>query len=166
MIPRTLTPVLAAALLWAPAASRAEGAAAPTPLADDATLVALAVSLACSDAPEQGGAPPPQAAPPAAEGPELELVATVRAKTLRFDVVPKVQVAFTGNGRRRTTWRTERVNLPMRPEAGVDYRDVQVRLTITTTIEELADLLRDAQRASGGIRLEPATAAAAPAATR
>lgn len=151
-----------AVALWPSA--RAAAQAAPTPLADDPTLIALAVSLSCADAPEVDPRPPPALAPPAADGPELELVATVRAKALTFDEVPKATVTFSGSGPRRTTWKTERVNLPVHPEAGVTYHDVAVRLTITSTIEELGQLLAQAQRAARGVRVEPddPSAAAAP----
>ena len=130
-----------------------------SPLADNATLIALAVALSCADAPEAVAAPPAEPSGVSAAGPELELVATVHAKALRFDEVPKVNVVFRGDGKRRTVWKTERVNLPAHPEAGVTYRDVQVRLTVTSDIDELASLLNEAKRASRGIRIEPAEAA-------
>jgi hypothetical protein len=150
---RTTMASLALALAGAfPALALAQGT--PTPLADDPTLIALAVSLSCANAPDVETTPPPPSAPPAKVGPELELVATVRAKALKFDEVPKVDVVFKGSGPRRTVWKTERVNLPVHPEAGVTYHDVAVRLTITSTIEELADLLSKAKRASRGIHVE------------
>jgi hypothetical protein len=135
-----------------------------TPLADDRTLVALAVALACADAPQAEPPAPggPDLSAPANDGPELELVATVRAKALKFDIVPKTQVVFQGTGRRKTTWKTERVNLPMHPEPGVTYRDVAVRLTVTSDIQELAALLREAKNASAGIQMEADPPAAAP----
>lgn len=148
-----------------PRAARAEAPAAPA-LADDPTLIALAVALACADAPDAQATPPAAPSGPAPAGPELELVATVHAKTLRFDEVPKVKVVFRGNGQRRTVWRTERVNLPVHPQPGVTYRDVQVRLTISSDVEELGALLHQAKIASRGVRVEndpPAGAAAAPA---
>jgi hypothetical protein len=153
--------ILAGAL---PAAAFAQGT--PTPLADDPTLIALAVSLSCANAPEAEVKAPAPSASPRAAGPELELVATVRAKALRFEKVPQVDVTFKGSGPHHTVWKTERVNLPIHPEAGVTYRDVAVRLTITSTIDELAQLLSKAKRASRGIEIEPedppATGAAAP----
>jgi hypothetical protein len=165
---RSVLLVAAAAAL---PAGRAAAQAAPSPLADDPTLIALAVSLACAHGPENGEMfPPPDAPPPpAVHGPELELVATIRAKAIKFDEVPHIDVQFKGTGKRRTTWRTERVNLPMHPDPGVTYRDVAVRLIVTSTAEELGDLLAQAKRAARGIRIErddavtPA-AAAAPAA--
>jgi hypothetical protein len=159
---------LVAILGWGlPLQAQAQGQGGSPPLADDPTLIALAVSLACADAPDVVAAAPAQPAVPAADGPELELVATVRAKALRFDEVPKVDVVFRGTGKRRTVWKTERVNLPAHPEPGVVYRDVQVRLTITTGFEELGAMLEQAKRASRGIRIEqevpPVVPAAAPA---
>jgi len=146
-------------------ARAADSGQGSTPLADDRTFVALAVALACAEAPEaDAGAPAPSAAAPAEQGPELELVATVHAKALKFEVVPKTQVAFQGGGKRKTVWKTERVNLPMHPQPGVVYRDVAVRLTITSDVDELAALLREAKRASAGIVLEEdAPASASPA---
>ncbi|HET8540451.1 MAG TPA: hypothetical protein VFL83_11325 [Anaeromyxobacter sp.] len=147
-----------------PRIASADSGQGSTPLADDRTLVALAVALACADAPEaEPLAPAPPATAPADEGPELELVATVRAKALKFDVVPRTQVVFQGTGKRKTVWKTERVNLPMRPEPGVVYRDVAVRLTVTSNVEELGALLREAKHASEGIVMEQAEKASAPA---
>jgi hypothetical protein len=167
-----LAPVVAALLAATPALPRAEAPAAPA-LADDPTLIALAVALACADAPDAHAAPPPASAGPAGSGPQLELVATVQAKTLRFDEVPKVNVVFRGTGERKTVWRTERVNLPVHPQPGVTYHDVQVRLTISSDPEELGSLLHQAKTASRGVRIEndpppvkaaPASAPVAPAA--
>lgn len=151
-------PKLAAAALLLATALPHTYADASSPLADDPTLIALAVSLSCADAPEQEKSVAPVPAAPAVS-PELELVATVRAKELRFDAVPNVKVAFKGNGPRHTTWKTERVNLPMRPEPGVAYHDVALRLTISSTLDELPQLLAQAKRASGGIRIQPEASA-------
>jgi hypothetical protein len=141
------------------AADSGQGSA---PQADDRTLVALAVALACAEAPEAGaGAPAPAAASPDG-GRELELVATVRAKTLTFDAAPRAQVASRGIGSRRAPWKIERVNLPIHPQPGVVYHDVAVRLTLTGDAEELAALLREAKRASTGILLERGAPASAP----
>ncbi len=105
------------------------------PLADDATVVALAVALPCAGEPE--AAPPdPAAGRPA----EVELVATVRAKALRFDEVPAADVLLPQGGARRWGWRTERVNLPAQPEPGVVYRDVEVRLTVSGDRDEYSDV--------------------------
>jgi hypothetical protein len=147
-----------------PRAVEVQGDAAP--LADDATLIALAVALSCADAPETIAAPPAEPARVTPTGPELELVATVKARALKFDQVPEVNVVFVGNGARRTVWKTERVNLPARPEAGTVYKDVEVRLTITSDVDELSSLIREAKRASHGVRIETADAVQPPAAKK
>ncbi|HEX9241904.1 MAG TPA: hypothetical protein VF875_05625 [Anaeromyxobacter sp.] len=133
-----------------PDAARAEGEAA-APLADDPTLIALAVALACAEP-----LVPPQAPAggPAPSGAELELVTTVRARSLRLDAIPRLDGVLRGVAGRRTSWRAERVNLPARPEPGAVYRDVEVRLTLSTDVDGLAALLREAKQAARGLRLE------------
>ena len=146
-----------------PRAARADSGEGSAPLADDRTMIALAVALACADAPQAGEqAPSETAAAPASDGPEIELVATVHAKALKFDAVPETRVLIQGTGRRKTVWKTERVNLPMHPQPGVVYRDVAIRLTVASDIGEFAALLKEARRASAGIVLEQGALAAVP----
>jgi hypothetical protein len=133
-----------------------------TPVADDATLIALAVALACAEplVATVAAEPAPAAAVPA---PEIELVATVRARSLRFEEIPRLDAILRGGAvGRRTSWKAERVNLPPRPEPGTVYRDVQVRLTVVTDPDGLGTLLREAKRAARGIRLEDAPPTAGP----
>ncbi|HEX9050756.1 MAG TPA: hypothetical protein VF841_09510 [Anaeromyxobacter sp.] len=155
----------------APRAARAgdPGQGGGASLADDRTLVALAVALACAPDASQAGPRPPaglEASAPADGGPQLELVATVRARALRFDVVPRAELLPRGPGRGKTAWKAERVNLPMHPEPGVTYRDVAVRLVVTSDPQGLAALLREASRAAAGIRMEQAGPLAAPGPAR
>ena len=131
------------------AAARADAGAPP--LADDPTLVALAVALSCADAPD-AAMPGAAATPPGA--PEVELVATVRASSLVFDEVPKLDAILRGKGARRLAWKAERVNLPERPDPGFVYRDVVVRVTVAGDLDDLTALLADAKRASRGLRIE------------
>jgi hypothetical protein len=137
----------------APGSADAE-AGGSAPLADDPTLVALAVALACAEAQDTGALAPGEAGEQGPAGPGLELVATVRARALRFDAVPELDLVFHGTGRRRTVWKAERVNLPRHPQPGVVYRDVEVRLTISSDLDELTSLLRQAKRASAAVRIE------------
>jgi hypothetical protein len=130
--------------------ARAERPPEPPLIADDAAVVALALALACLDAPVVAS---PAAAAEAA-GPTVELVATVEARTLRFERVPELAALFRGGDPGTTTWRAERVNLPRHPVAGVTYRDVSVRVTLTTPLDDLEPLLRAAKRAARGVRLE------------
>lgn len=144
----------AVAILTASAGPAGAQEAGGGPILDDPTLVALAVALAVADAPEVRGAPAAPGDAHRAGGPELELVASVKARTLMFEEVPTVDVLFHGSGPRRTVWRTERRNLPPHPEPGVVYHDVSVRLTITSSLEELSSLLREAKRAARGVRID------------
>jgi hypothetical protein len=121
------------------------------PVADDPTLIALAVALSCSEPPATA-----EGQDGAAGAPEIELVATVRARSLRLDTVPRLDGALLGGAGRRTAWRTERVNLPERPEPGVAYHDVEVRITLRTDVDGLAAMLREAKRAARGLRLDEA----------
>ncbi len=173
MVNRAWQAAMAAAVLagasprpaWA-----ADSAQGSPSLADDRAIVALAVALACGEPSEARSASPAPAATgpatqastgsaPADDGPQLELVATVRAKALRFDVVPQAPVVLQGARTRKTVWNTERVNLPPHPQPGIVYRDVAVRLTVTGDGAELAALLREAKRASAGVVLDEAAAA-------
>jgi hypothetical protein len=59
------------------------------------------------------------------EIPEIEIGADVKAKRLRFDSVPETEVDLHGD--ERSFSKTDRENLPDEVEAGVEYRDIQVR---------------------------------------
>ena len=134
---------------------------AAAPLADDPTVIALAVALACSDPPEGAAAAPGPPSGPAAVAP-VELVATVRARTLAFDEVPRAGAVLPAGAGAEVTWRAERLNLPLRPRAGVVYRDVEVRLTISGTQDALAAMLGQARLVASGIRIEEGAAARPP----
>jgi hypothetical protein len=137
-------------------ATPAEGGDDPTAAADDPTLIALAVALSCAEPPESAAGRDGTA--PARDA-EMELVATVRARTLRFDEVPSAEALLRAAAGGKVTWRAERVNLPLHPVPGVVYRDVRVRLTVGSDAEGIAALLREARRASRGIRIEDTTPA-------
>jgi hypothetical protein len=148
---RTTWGWVAALLCAAASAARADPAEAPTP-PDDLTLLALALALSSSDAPHGAGAPSGAASDPDAP-PRTEIVATVRAKALRLDEVPDAEALLVLA--RRTSWTAERLNLPVRPEPGAVYRDVEVRLTVAGDLDDVTALLAEARRAARGIRIEP-----------
>jgi hypothetical protein len=161
-MPLNRTALAALAGLLLPALAR--GAVSAAPALDEPSVVALAIALALSPA---RNAAAPDAAPAPGEQ-VLEVDATVRARGVVFDAVPRVRLggepAMQG-----ITWRIERVNLPARVEPGVVYQDVTVRLSLAGTPERIEALLREARRLSGGVTLEtgdaaaPAPPAAAPA---
>jgi hypothetical protein len=133
---------------WAGAARAAEPAAA-----DDRALVALAVALACSDVPPSTPAPaPPAEAPPRGAG-EGEVVLVVRARALGLAELPQPDAVVPPAIARRIAWSAERVNLPARPEPGVVYENVELRLTIRAAPEDLAALLAAARGASSRVVL-------------
>jgi hypothetical protein len=155
---------LCAALLAAAPGPAAAAGTAP----DDATLLALAIGLSVEPGPTRvsGGGPPRAAAPTVrfalaettsdAAAEEVELSATVRAKTLRFDAAPDRMRILPPGGAVPVAWRVERVNLPVRPERGRVYGDVEVRLTVTASRGVLAALLAEARHAARSVSITPA----------
>lgn len=77
--------------------------------------------------------------PEAAVQPDGDIVifANVRARELRFDEVPEVRVTAT-------TSDTERTNLPDQVQPHVTYRDIGIRLTITSTLPNIEQILDEA----------------------
>jgi hypothetical protein len=99
--------------------------------------IALALALATAQATPQAT---PQAAP--SVRPDVAIFATVRARELRFEEVPDVEVRFRGNG--ETVWKTDRENLPDEVQPRVLYRDIGIRLTITSTLPNIEEILKEA----------------------
>jgi hypothetical protein len=61
------------------------------------------------------------------EIPDVDVSTSVRARELRFGIVPETKVSFEGEPAVRSSSRTERENLPDEVEPGVTYRDIGVR---------------------------------------
>jgi hypothetical protein len=143
--------VYAAAVLAivVPHAAGAQPTAASLPDPDEPALAALALALATVPVPQQGDAAQ-------VKEPRVELVVTFTARSLVFDELPRLRVAF-GGGPSRAVWRVERTNLPARVERGVEYRDVKVRVTLVSAVDEFEGLLDDARRVASGIRTEEAS---------
>jgi hypothetical protein len=68
--------------------------------------------------------------------PDIELGVSLRARTLRFETVPKVETGFDGNPGHDVRTEGERDGLPDRVKAGVTYRRVRIRGRATLRIEE------------------------------
>jgi len=66
--------------------------------------------------------------PDAFEMPDVELIADVKSRELRFEKVPKTGVYFPGYPEEKSASGTDRENLPRPVEEGVLYRDSLVRL--------------------------------------
>jgi hypothetical protein len=137
-----------------PCAAEAQAAAAQDP--DEPALEALALALAVAPLPPQPDSGRADALD-AVKEPRVDLVVTFAARSLVFDEVPRIRMAFGGSEPRRAVWKVERTNLPARVERGVEYRDVKVKLTLSSTVDEFEALIEDARRVASGIRSEKAT---------
>jgi hypothetical protein len=145
---RSFSTLAVLAALLAGGAARADVATAPL-AADDAALAALALALAAVPSPEPSGA-----SLAVVPSPRVELVTTITARSVAFDDVPRIRVTLGGAAARRAVWRVERVNLPDAIAPGTVYRDVQVKLTLTASLDEFEALLADARRLARDARLE------------
>jgi hypothetical protein len=84
---------------------------------------------------------PPAVSPEAAD---LAITANVTARELRFEVVPNPTVEFTGSPKRETVWDAERQNLPRPVQPGVTYRDIGIRLRITSIFADIDRIVAEA----------------------
>lgn len=75
---------------------------------------------------------------------DLVITANVRAKELKFEIVPTPTVTFPGNKERQTVWEADRTNLPEKVEPGVIYRDIGIRLRIYSRFAEIQRIVIEA----------------------
>jgi hypothetical protein len=94
----------------------------------------------------QPAAPTPSPSAPAAApvDPDLSITANVTARELRFETVPTPKVEFPGRPRRDTVWEAERTNLPPQVQPGVTYRDLGIRLKITSVFADIERIVAEA----------------------
>jgi hypothetical protein len=107
--------------------------------------------------PPAAPAAPPAEAPPRSAG-QGEVVLVVRARALGLVELPEPEAVVPPAVARRIAWNAERVNFPARPEPGVVYENVEIRLTIRAAPEDLAALLTAARGAASRVVLLPAPA--------
>ena len=81
---------------------------------------------------------------PDVESADLSITATVKAQSLRFDVVGNPTVEFPGKPDRTTQWEAERENLPSPLQPGVTYRDIGIRLKITSVFADIDRIVAEA----------------------
>lgn len=151
---RTALAVLAVLACLTPSFAAAEPPATTLRDRDEFALAALALSLAAAPVPPQ--AEPERGSAATAEAPRIELVVTLAARSVVFEELPRIRMTFGGPGPRPAVWQVERTNLPARVEPGVEYRDVRVRLTLSSTVDAFESLIEDARRVASGIRMEDA----------
>lgn len=87
---------------------------------------------------------PSPAATTATDNHDLSITANVTARELRFEVVPNPTVEFPGQPRRDTVWEAERTNLPAQVQPGVTYRDIGIRLKITSVFADIERIVAEA----------------------
>ena len=126
-------------LLTAPVAVAQE----PTPTTPQSRQPAAATpaSPTATPAAAAAGATAPAAA---TVNPDLSITANVTARELLFEVVPNPKVEFPGQPRRDTVWEAERTNLPPQVQPGVTYRDIGIRLKITSVFADIERIVAEA----------------------
>jgi hypothetical protein len=81
---------------------------------------------------------------PSVENADISITANVRARSLKFDTVPNPTVEFPGNPARDTVWESQRGNLPTPVQPGVTYRDIGIRLKITSVFRDIDRIVAEA----------------------
>jgi hypothetical protein len=94
---------------------------------------------------------------PSVENADISITAHVKARSLKFETVPNPTVKFFGQSARDTVWEAQRENLPTPIEPGVTYRNIGIRLKITSVFRDIDRIVAEA------LGEVPVTADAAPA---
>jgi hypothetical protein len=68
--------------------------------------------------------------------PDVEMRARVRAREVRFECKPEVQMGAYADSPAKAEHTSERHNLPDEVEPGVTYRDVEVRWRLAARLED------------------------------
>lgn len=76
--------------------------------------------------------------------PDVSITATVTARELKFETVPNPTVGFPGKPAGETVWEAERENLPRPVEPGVTYRDIGIRLRISSRFADIERIVAEA----------------------
>jgi hypothetical protein len=66
--------------------------------------------------------------------PDLEIRGKFKAKEMRFEHVPNVDVRFSGTDGRQDVWTSSRKNFPKPVRPNETYRDVEGDVEISTTL--------------------------------
>jgi hypothetical protein len=99
-----------------------------------------------ANAPTPPKAPAAQPSPSDAVAPlpDLEIKANVTVRELKFEQVGNAKVEFPGKPERVTVNEAERQNLPRPVQPGVTYRDIGVRLVITSAFADIDRIVSEA----------------------
>lgn len=101
-----------------------------------------------ANAPTPRKAPTPASQPSPSDAvaplPDLEIKANVTVRELKFEQVGNAKVEFPGKPERVTVNEAERQNLPRPVQPGVTYRDIGVRLVITSAFADIDRIVSEA----------------------
>lgn len=75
---------------------------------------------------------------------DIAIIANITAKELRVDAVPNSSVEFLDKAKNQTIWQVERFNLPDKLEPGVTYRNIGIRLKITSRLADIERIVAEA----------------------
>lgn len=77
------------------------------------------------------------------QSPDIEIKAKVTAKELKFEVVGNATVEFKGSVGRETVSNFDRGNLPDPVKPGVVYRDIEIRLLVTSMFADIKRIVSE-----------------------
>jgi hypothetical protein len=97
-------------------------------------------------------APPAKAMPvlpdirndPDVEAADIAIIANITAEELRFEATANSSVEFIDKAKNQTIWQVERFNLPDKLEPGVTYRNIGIRLKITSRLANIERIVAEA----------------------
>ena len=81
---------------------------------------------------------------PDVEAADIAIIANITAEELRFEAVPNTTVEFLDKAKNQTIWQAERFNLPDKLEPGVTYRNIGIRLKITSRLADIERIVAEA----------------------
>lgn len=124
--------------------ARAQAQAQPTPRQTPEQTPERRDAPPAAQSPLPSPAASPNVATDATGEPDLSITANVTARELLFEVVPTPKVEFPGRPRRDNVWEAERTNLPPQVQPGVTYRDIGIRLKITSVFADIERIVAEA----------------------
>ena len=81
---------------------------------------------------------------PDVEAADIAIIANITAEQLRFEAIPNSSVEFLDKSKNQTIWQVERFNLPDKLEPGVTYRNIGIRLKITSRLADIERIVAEA----------------------
>lgn len=81
---------------------------------------------------------------PDVEAADIAIIANITAEELRFEATANSSVEFIDKAKNQTIWQVERFNLPDKLEPGVTYRNIGIRLKITSRLADIERIVAEA----------------------